>query len=219
MKDRLPLGTQRETTYTNFFKNYALRNRVIIFCHGESEANAKGIIISSVTNGLPHFGLTQKGNEQIQQAAEEARDKQLLDRDTIFIASPFLRTVESAKVAAAVAGVKHITLDPGVRERFFGPAAEETSNENYQLFWAADRDNPSHTLYGSESLLSVQQRSSGAIVRADALYTDRTIAIFTHGDVEQTLYMSANNLPLTLHRDYPTLEPGKYRELASKQAA
>ena len=68
-------------------------NRFFLMRHGESVANKRGIITSNEDNALNNFGLTNRGAEQVMNAALNTR----LDQETIIVSSDYLRARETPK--------------------------------------------------------------------------------------------------------------------------
>ncbi|KAG8083492.1 hypothetical protein GUJ93_ZPchr0015g6719 [Zizania palustris] len=83
------------------------RNKYWILRHGRSVPNERGIIVSSLENGMkPEFGLAPQGVEQARLAGELFR-KELeelgVPLDSVKICySPFSRTMETAREVARV---------------------------------------------------------------------------------------------------------------------
>lgn len=91
---------------------YLMIKKLILMRHGESLANVLNII-SEDKNGYP---LTEKGMEQVLLSAEQLRDLKFNG----IIASPILRTSQTAKTVGDVIGLKVVESEK-VRESGLGP--------------------------------------------------------------------------------------------------
>ncbi|WP_231613838.1 histidine phosphatase family protein, partial [Halomonas sp. BC04] len=105
------------------------RNRYLLMRHGHSQANARGLIISTPERGLTAFGLSPQGVSQL--------DALLADwhwpTPTRILHSDFLRTTETAARVAS-----HFALplqrEPRLRERHFGDL-EGLADDRYPHIW------------------------------------------------------------------------------------
>ena len=90
-------------------------NRYLLMRHGHSEANARGIIISTPARGLAHFGLSRQGEDQLAALLAAWSGP----TPTRLLHSDFLRTRDTAERVA-----RHFGLcpeaEPRLRERHFG---------------------------------------------------------------------------------------------------
>jgi len=104
--------------------------RLFVLRHGASLANAAGLIVSSLENGLlPRYALAPAGEEQARQAGAALLawlSANGFDSASVrAVASPFSRTVQTAHAALAQLGLEAaVTIDEGLRERFFGDELE-----------------------------------------------------------------------------------------------
>ncbi|XP_038901551.1 uncharacterized protein LOC120088380 isoform X1 [Benincasa hispida] len=115
-----------------------LSNKYWILRHGKSIPNEKGLIVSSIENGiLPEYQLAPEGVEQAQLAGEQFL-KELKENSTSLenvriCYSPFSRTIHTAKVAASVLNLSfegpQCKMMEDLRERSFGPSFELLSHD------------------------------------------------------------------------------------------
>lgn len=193
-----------------------------ILRHGRSLANEAEIVVSTLANGvLPRYTLAPAGVEQAA-AAGRALAAQLpatgmTPADVRFVASPFSRTLATARTAAAQLGLGDDVVQPeeALRERFFGSPAElgphrcgrnlwlcETSwaltrvhlpRSAYEGVWAADTlDAHSHPGGDGESVHEVADRLRAALLRhvggLTASHAERAaLVLVAHGDTLQIL--------------------------------
>src|SRR5207302_1303349 len=101
--------------------------------------------ISHPENGIPGYGLTELGKEQVKKSVIQAKQKGILDSKTIMLSSPFKRAKESAEIVQEILGIKHIIYREDLAERNFGLVEKTTFD--YTLIWKADGENPHHTMH------------------------------------------------------------------------
>ena len=156
-----------------------LRRRYHLLRHGQSLANVEGVIVSAPATGTAGYGLTEEGRAQVRASVAAARAGNLFDDVPEIVASPFLRTVETAALAAELLGCA-ARKDERLRERFFG-ALDGTADPAYQGVWAADRLDPDHVEWGVESAASVARRMLD-LVRELERAEGGPVLLVTHGD-------------------------------------
>lgn len=186
-----------------------LRNRYFGLRHGESEANVAGIILSDPREGVPRWGLTARGREQVR---DSVRACAALDREAIIYSSDFARARDSAEVARALLGAGPVRLRAALRERWFG-AWEGTTNANYEAVWARDREDPAHEERGVEAAVAVQARAWALVQALEERHRDRALLLVAHGDALQLLATAFTGRPASEHRDVPHWAAGEVREL------
>jgi broad specificity phosphatase PhoE len=141
---------------------------IILVRHGHSVANERGIIISSLEEGVkPEWGLTARGRDQASGVVRSLQEGGKLPRGTYAVySSPFSRARETAELlcaslASARAGMetdvvekdvvetdvvetdvveKDVVLAEALRERYFGEALEGTSSRGYEGVWQVDKE-------------------------------------------------------------------------------
>jgi len=174
----------------------ALKNKYWVLRHGRSIPNESGLIVSLLSNGvLPIYGLAPSGFLQAKEAGalfikELEKLGISLDKVRIF-ASPFRRTMETAKVVSDVLALSHasssIEFLEELRERYFGPPLELESHEHYPEIWAIDALDPMVGPEGGESVADVAVRVSEAIVKMEAEVQGCAVLVVSHGDTLQIL--------------------------------
>ena len=101
-----------------------LKNIYYILRHGQSLANVQDLIISHPDNGLDDFGLSEVGRKQVEHAVSRGAKTRALDRETLILASDFLRTRHTAEIAAALLGLSHHHLYPAAQGTVFRDLGE-----------------------------------------------------------------------------------------------
>lgn len=188
----------------------ALHNRYLGQRHGESQANAQGIILSDPAAGVAGFGLTALGREQ---ARAQALACPLLGRDTLLYSSDFARARETAEAARAALGAGPVQVRAALRERWFG-ALEGTTSRNYDAVWARDREDPAHDDRGVEPALRVRERLWALVQELEAARRGATILLVSHGDPLQLLQTAFLGRGAGEHRALPPWRPGEVRALS-----
>lgn len=175
--------------------------------HGESLANVADRIVSLPENGLDDFGLSDLGREQAELSARASGLK-----PDLIVCSDFLRTRQTAGIAAQAMGTADLSLHPGLRERGFGQL-EGQSGDDYLKVWAEDERDPEHTLLGVESAAALAGRSAAVLDELERLHTGKCILLVSHGDTLRFLQLGAASRPLTEHLKVRLFAPAEIREL------
>lgn len=167
---------------------YALR-------HGESEGNVLNIATGDPKNGINGYPLTALGRSQVQNTIEAAN----LPADTIIRHSPFLRTTQTAQIAAEIIGTT-AEIDDGLIERYMGDyELQPNAWDNYERMWSADLQDPHHTQDNVESVASMCDRLTACITRLEQQYTNRSILLVSHADPISVLQAVFENIPIEKH--------------------
>jgi probable phosphoglycerate mutase len=192
-----------------------LSNQYYGLRHGHSLANEAQLIISHPDHGVPQYGLSEVGRQQVVSALTAAIQNRLLDQTTLIVASDFARTQETAHIAADLLHAQEIILTPRLRERFFG-AWEKQHTRHYQHVWDDDMLDGTHKHHGVESTREVLARTTALVTDLEADYSGRTILLVSHGDVLQILQTAFEGIDSAHHRLLPPLETGQVRKLDLK---
>jgi broad specificity phosphatase PhoE len=186
-----------------------LANRFSVMRHGQSKANAAGIIVSCIGNDRRgDYGLTELGREQAL-AASRGSD---LPKDTVICSSDFSRATQTAEIARAQLGAAEVALAEALRERCFSKW-EGSSTGNYARVWAADETDPDHAAGDVESAAAVLNRMTALIVDLERRYSGRDILLVSHGDPLQILQAGFLRIDPSRHRSLPALETAEIRHM------
>ena len=181
------------------------RNQYVGMRHGESTANVRGVIASSIEADTAELaGLTENGRKQIREAVEGSP----LGRDTLVICSDFIRAHQSAGIAARILQCSPPIVDARLRERNFG-RLDTASAENYAQVWAADARG--EAVPGVESTESVRRRALALVDEVEARCSGRTVLLAAHGDTLQILQTAFEGLSASDHRTLPPLRNAEIR--------
>lgn len=186
-------------------------NTYLIMRHGQSEANVAGVIVSDPDTGCQRFGLTLLGREQARSAVAEYTDFGI----TRIVCSDFLRTRETAAIAAATLDLPEPQIDIGLRERFFG-VWEGQTHEHYQRVWLEDAQGGSPAEHQVESTHQVRRRALEVLVRFEDRYSGERILLVSHGDILQILRTAFVGVSAAEHRSLEHHETGEIRPLVAR---
>jgi len=169
----------------------SLKNKYWVVRHGRSIPNEKGLIVSSLANGvLPEYGLSSEGILQAKAAAELflkeiIKENIPLEKVRIYI-SPFSRTRQTAEAFTGVLNLPfdspQIKVTEALRERYFGPQLELQSHEHYTEIWSLDERDPFASPEGGESVADVASRLATIVPMTEAECEGYAILLVAHGD-------------------------------------
>lgn len=173
------------------------RNRYWILRHGKSIPNEKGLIVSSLENGvLEEYQLASEGVNQARIAGElfqkGLKDANFTLENVRICYSPFARTTHTARTVASVLNLPfdgpQCKVIEELRERYFGPTYELQSHERYPEIWALDEKDPfEKPEEGGESASDVVARLIRAMERMETEFQGCAILVVSHGDPLQML--------------------------------
>ena len=189
-----------------------LVNTFSIMRHGQSKANARGMIVSRIENDRRgDYGLTELGRQQVLSAAQGCG----LPKGTVICSSDFSRARQSAEVVRAYLGASEIVMAEALRERCFGDW-EGSPTANYAHVWAADETSAAHADDNVEPAAAVLDRTTAFIVGLERRYSGRNILLVSHGDTLQILQAGFLRMDPSGHRSLPHLEMAEIRQLRLK---
>ncbi|XP_065865473.1 uncharacterized protein [Euphorbia lathyris] len=177
------------------------RNRYWILRHGKSIPNEKGLIVSSLENGIrSEYQLAPDGINQAHSAGQlflkELKEKNIPLENVRICYSPFARTSHTAKVVASVLDIPfdgpQFKVMEDIRERYFGPLFELMSHDKYSEIWALDEKDPCMQPEGGESAKDVGNRLAKSIAIMESDFQGCAILIVSHGDPLQILQATLN---------------------------
>jgi probable phosphoglycerate mutase len=184
-----------------------LANRYSVMRHGQSRANAAGVIVSSIeADRAGDWGLTEAGREQARGSAAGCG----LPAGTVIVCSDFARARQTADIVRGCLGAAEATVAAELRERFFG-AFDGTSTANYKLAWEADEAGAAGP--GVEAPAAVLGRAVALVAALEARYAGRDVLLVSHGDTLQILQAGFAGLDPRRHRRLPHLETAEVRRL------
>ncbi|KAG6763235.1 hypothetical protein POTOM_033775 [Populus tomentosa] len=182
-------------------KKMFLRNKYWVLRHGKSIPNEKGLIVSSMENGIKEeYQLADEGVGQAQLAGElflkELKERNIPLESVRICYSPFARTSHTAKVVASVLNLPfegpQCKMMGDLRERYFGPSFELFSHDKYAEIWALDEKDPFTRPEGGESVNDVATRLASALAIIESEFQGCAVLIVSHGDPLQILQTVLN---------------------------
>lgn len=171
-------------------------NSYWILRHGKSIPNQRGLIVSSLENGvLEEYQLASDGVDQARLAGESffkaLRENNIGLEKVRICYSPFSRTTHTAKTVASVLNIPfegpQCKAIQDLRERFFGSSFELKSHDKYPEIWALDAKDPFLPPEGGESVADVVTRITRALALMESEFEGCTVLIVSHGDPLQIL--------------------------------
>lgn len=134
----------------------------------------------------------------------------MLGRDTLIITSPFLRTVESAQVAASLLGARTPVTDERARERDFGSLNGQCA-EKYEDVWRQDLGGQLPTAY--ESTQAVMQRMTDLVLELCGKHAGARVLLVSHGDPLNILTCALGRHSASAHRQINPFSLGELRKV------
>ncbi|WIA41398.1 hypothetical protein OEZ86_004984 [Tetradesmus obliquus] len=189
-----------------------VRNVYWVLRHGRSKANEAAIIVSTMENGIkPEYGLAHAGKQQAEAAGQlllqQLQQQGVPLRAVRVYTSPFSRTVETASIAAASAGLDPAAMQvtPLLRERCFGSKLELTCHDNYCPAWEGDAADPGSKPCGcedGESVQDVSARVQQLFQELEQQHEAQHVLLVSHGDTLSILQATFHGTDLAQHRQY-----------------
>lgn len=128
--------------------------RLYLVRHGESEANIQHVI----SNYASHFGLTERGRQQVHELADRLKDLPI----TTMYSSPVLRAMDTADILYEILGLPYRVTE-ALREYNCGVLEGKSDEESWRLHhqyyedWTI-RHNYTNKPEGGESFVDIQNR-------------------------------------------------------------
>ncbi len=150
-------------------------NKYFVMRHGEGEQNVLNILSSKIDT--PHH-LTEKGKGQALASAEKLKEQKI----TKIIASPFIRTKETAEIVAEAVGLskESIVYDPRIGEMNLGDFDMKDCSA-YREYFDSFEDQFEKPAPNGESHNDVRKRVGEFLYDVDKKYSDENILFVTHG--------------------------------------
>ena len=187
-----------------------LANRFSIMRHGQSKANARGLIVSRIENDRRgDYGLSE-----LWTASRRSRWRGAA-------ACPGTRSF-AHRTSRAHGKRRRSCARTLARRRLSSrrPSAggasgdwEASATGNYAQVWAADETNPCYASGNVEPTTAVLDRSTAFIVDLERRYSGRDILLFSHGDTLQILQAGFLRMNPSQHRSLPELKNAEIRRL------
>ncbi|MDC7235685.1 MAG: histidine phosphatase family protein [Spirochaetales bacterium] len=184
-----------------------LKNKYYLMRHGRSLANEEGIIISDPSNGCSAYGLAPAGRRQI---SDTLKSCPYLGPETLIYCSDFLRTRESAELAASLLGTEPPRASESLRERNFGQY-EKTADVHYREVWEKDAMSGQNKDRDVESPDEVRSRFLSFLSELEQNHSGKKILLISHGDILQIALTWPEGIEAKDHRLQKHLETAEIR--------
>ncbi|HWY79166.1 MAG TPA: histidine phosphatase family protein [Candidatus Sulfotelmatobacter sp.] len=177
---------------------------IYLIRHGEVH-NPQGILYGR----LPNYGLTKKGKQEIENAAEFLKNKQI---DAIY-ASPLTRTNQSATIIQKKLSIPKITFDEHIIEvktSYQGRKYNELDPLQSEIYFKPL--DPS-----DETLEQITQRMKTFIEKLVEKHKGEHIIVISHGDPIMALKASIENkqLEFSIFRQGPYIKHGEIYQITA----
>ncbi len=204
--ERLVIGSVDE------LKKHAKKsgNRYFTMRHGESSNNVDEINSTVLAGAQRNHHLTEIGKEAARRSAQKLEGKGI----TRIIASPFVRTTETAEIVAEVLGLSKdaLVFDERLREVEVG-VFEGKSYDEYRSFFSSYVDRFSQRPEGGENYADLRERMAGALYDFESMYQGEGILIVSHGDPLWVLELAAQGKQANDIEAVPYHDRAEVREL------
>ncbi len=162
------------------------KNTYHVMRHGEAEDNAKDILNSDITV-INH--LTEHGKDKATKSAETLKGKGI----DLIIASPFMRTQETAHIVKNVLGLKddQLITDDRIKEIQLGEW-DGMSLEHLLKVFPLNVNRFVDRPKGGENHADVKTRVGNFLYDIESKYSGKNILIVTHGSPAMMLIAAAN---------------------------
>lgn len=185
-----------------------LANSYRVMRHGQSKANAAGLIVSSIeADRRGDWGLTAAGREQALASARGCG----LPPGTVICASDFARARQTAELVAACLGAGPVRAARELRERCFGEL-DGTPVAGYRRVWAADESGAAPPA-GAEPAAAVLRRAMRLVAELERRHAGADILLVSHGDTLAILQAGLAGMDPAGHRRVPPLAVAEVRRL------
>lgn len=134
----------------------------------------------------------------------------------MIVSSDFKRTRETAEILHTQLQVETpLRFEEALRERYYGPFDMKPIENECQVA-ELDRDDPTHTKYGNESVMAVVLRVSRLVKALDEDYKNKIILLVSHMDPLQILTTIFLGMSPGEHRSLPELGNCNIKELCDE---
>jgi len=187
-------------------------NTYFVMRHGQTEHNLKGLWNYGNQDGDP---LTDEGKVQVQKSAGLLQDKKI----DLIIASPFLRTLETARMVASELGLSEsaIVTDDHLAEWKVGAQYDGKPLDDFFTVRNSSTDRYNFKTEDGESYIEVLQRAGEFLYDIETKYQGKNILIVSHGAVTRALELIARgitfNTLFATTREYQNFDNAEVRKI------
>jgi isoleucyl-tRNA synthetase len=185
-------------------------NEYFVMRHGEAENNILGILSGKSDN--PHH-LTEKGKAQVKDSAQKLKS---IGFDFVY-SSPFVRTMETAKIVSNEIGLENLSLKTDERLRELGSGVWEGKSVEQFAKEFPFKDRFTHFPENGESYADIKKRMGDFLYEMEKKHKGKKILIITHETPALMLLSSALGLnrsdTFDKRRDGDYLANAEYRKI------
>ncbi len=163
-------------------------NIYTIMRHGEADNNVANVLSARKENA---HHLTVLGKEQVAGTAEKLKDLKI----TKIVASPFMRTQETARIVAEKIGISaaDISTDDRLSEYNVGDFDGKSTDAD-DAFYTSDMERFEKPCPNGESLADIKRRTGDMLYELEEKYENEHILIISHSTPLWMLYAAAHGL-------------------------
>jgi len=187
-------------------------NKYMVMRHGQTQHNVDGLWNYGNQDGDP---LTTKGKDQVVATAETLKANTI----DVIIASPFLRTLETAQVVAKELGLSKdsIVTDVRLAEWKVGGDFDGKPLDDFFTVRNAAVDRYNFKADGGESYVDVLKRAGEFMYCIEKEYSGKNILIVSHGAVSRAIELIAKGITydklFATTRDYVNFDNAEVRAI------
>ncbi len=182
------------------------KNSYWLMRHGEAESNVKKILNSDITK---EYHVTSHGGEEVEKTANSLKDSGI----DLIIASPFVRTQDTAHIVQTTLGLKEeqVLTDDRLREIGLGSCEGIDVDEWLRKFPLNEERFTDVSDDGIENYAQIKKRVGEFLYDIESKYSGKNILIITHGGPAMMLFGAAEGLN---RKDNIELEKSSYIQKA-----
>lgn len=152
-------------------------NKYFLLRHGQTIYQKNGKLVSYDADNAQKLEITEEGRVMIKRVAEGLKNENI----NLIIASPFLRTRQSAEIASEVLGNKEINYDERLVDINIGTLHGKTFKE-YESFFNNKEERFTKRPLNGESWNDVIERGKKFLNEMEKKYSGKNILIVSHAD-------------------------------------
>jgi len=154
-----------------------LNNKYFLLRHGQTIYQKENRKINYDALENPVISLTDEGKQMVSDSAEKLEGKNI----NLIFSSPYLRTKQTAEIAAKIIGVEKINYDERLIDINLGKFMGRSMDESFEFYMAGNKkfDNRPE---GGESWNDILQRVKNFLEDVEKKYKNETILIVSHAD-------------------------------------
>jgi broad specificity phosphatase PhoE len=156
-----------------------LRNKYFLLRHGQTIYQQQGLKINYPPDSPYELELTDEGKKMVEDSVEKLK-KENVD---LILASPYLRTDQTAKIAAYVLNISEdkIKYDDRIVDINLGKFMGRPMEESWNFYGRGDKKF-SNRPEGGESWGDILERVKNFLDDIEKKYKNKTILIVSHAD-------------------------------------